>query len=102
MAWKVIKNKSARDIDLSFLILRTLATALYVAYGYIIDDIYVTISNIVPLICSVIILIVKAKYHNRVKDWHIAVDIVKKCRDKHGLNNQSDGWCELKDIITSL
>lgn len=34
LTWKVIKNKSARDIDLYFLMLRTVSTALYVVYDH--------------------------------------------------------------------
>lgn len=100
--YRVLKRRSAKDIDGYFLLMRTLATVLYIVYGILIDDIYIIVANIVPAISTVIIGIVKFRNHNRVVTWKEIHNNVDKTVNKSELSWNDDGWAEFKDYIEGL
>lgn len=57
-----IKIKETRDLSLLFLVIVFFQSLFLIFYGLTIADRFITIMNIAPLICSVILLFYKIKY----------------------------------------
>jgi MtN3 and saliva related transmembrane protein len=61
-AIKIIKTKNTKDISLTMYIVFVIGIACWLAYGLFIDSMPVILSNIVSIILSGTILILKIKY----------------------------------------
>lgn len=57
-----VKIKETRDLSLWFLILVFFQSLFLIFYGLAVTDKFITIMNISPLVCSLILLIYKFKY----------------------------------------
>lgn len=99
LVYRVVKRGSARDVDLYFLLLRVVGVCLLMAYGVVIDDIYVIVSNLVPLFASCIILAVKTKQHNTQVTWANVSNLLTKYIRKYNLSISTPHWSDLKHIL---
>ncbi len=59
---KGFTTKSVRDVALSWEIIGTISTVLWLAYGYMLVDYPIIIGNIINLICYILLLIQKRIY----------------------------------------
>lgn len=100
--YRIVKNRSARDVDTYFLIMRIIGTILYIIYGVLISDYYIITANVVPVICTVIILIIKIRYSKRSVTWNEIYLQIKKIKDKYHLDTNTQGWSELKNYILDV
>jgi uncharacterized protein with PQ loop repeat len=100
--YRIVKNGSARDVDSFFLLMRILGVILYIAYGVLIIDYYIIAANIVPMICTVIIVTVKIRYSKRTVTWDEVYQQVKKTKENHRLDTQSPGWSEFKNYVIGI
>lgn len=99
LVYRVIKRGSARDIDLWFLLIRLVAVTITIAYGIMIDDVFIVISNVVPFVSSLIILIVKAINHGKSGTWLDIKDYTVKYMAKYSLDHNSPGWSSFTEIL---
>lgn len=60
--WRVWRTKSAKDIDPSFLALRILNSVLTIAYGALLEDVYIITTNGIPLLSSIIVLGIRVRF----------------------------------------
>jgi uncharacterized protein with PQ loop repeat len=65
--YKTVKVKKADDLSFWFLILLLVQTLLLIGYGLSKPDVYIVAMNIVPLICSCMLLELKRTYKTRAK-----------------------------------
>jgi MtN3 and saliva related transmembrane protein len=61
---KTLKTRHARDISIWQPILLSIGVALWMFYGKLINDMPLMLANIVPLICNVMLTILKVRYRN--------------------------------------
>jgi MtN3 and saliva related transmembrane protein len=99
LVYRVLKRGSARDIDLWFLLIRSVAVTITIAYGIMIDDIFIVISNVVPLVSSLTILLVKAVNHGKSGTWIDVKDYTVKYMTKYTLDHNSPGWSSFTEIL---
>ena len=59
--YRVLRTKSAQDIDPWFLMLRILNSILTLAYGALLKDPYIISTNAIPLVSSAIVLYIRSK-----------------------------------------
>lgn len=100
--YRIVKNKSARDIDIYFLLLRILGTAGYIVYGVLIEDNYIIGANVFPMICTITIVIVKCRYNNRIVTWNEVHKYVQKNEEKYGLVHTTEGWADFKQYLSNI
>jgi MtN3 and saliva related transmembrane protein len=61
---KTMRTRHARDISIWQPILLSIGVALWLLYGLLIHDLPLVLSNIVPLICNIMLTILKVHYRN--------------------------------------
>jgi MtN3 and saliva related transmembrane protein len=63
--WKTIKTKSTRDLSIWYIIIQLLANSSYALYGILMNDPFVYVSNIIVVICNIVMIMLKCVYDNR-------------------------------------
>ncbi len=61
---KTLRTKHARDISVWQPLLLAIGIALWLVYGMLIHDLPLVLANIVPLICNIMLTILKLRYRN--------------------------------------
>ena len=61
---KTLRSKHARDISVWQPLLLAIGIALWLVYGLLIHDLPLVLANIVPLICNIMLTILKLRYRN--------------------------------------
>jgi MtN3 and saliva related transmembrane protein len=61
---KTMRTRHTRDISVWQPLLLSAGIALWLAYGVIIHDTPLILANIVPLICNIMLTILKLRYRN--------------------------------------
>ena len=61
---KTLRTRHARDISIWQPLLLAIGVGLWLIYGMLIHDAPLIISNIVPLICNIMLTILKLRYRN--------------------------------------
>jgi MtN3 and saliva related transmembrane protein len=61
---KTLRTKHARDISVWQPLLLAIGISLWLMYGMLIHDTPLVLANIVPLICNIILTILKLHYRN--------------------------------------
>lgn len=61
---KTLRTKHARDISVWQPLLLAFGIALWLVYGVLIHDLPLVLANIVPLICNIMLTILKVHYRN--------------------------------------
>jgi len=61
---KTLRTRHARDISIWQPLLLTIGLALWLMYGVLINDLPLVLANIVPLICNIMLTILKVHYRN--------------------------------------
>jgi MtN3 and saliva related transmembrane protein len=61
---KTLRTRHARDISVWQPLLLSLGIALWLIYGMLIHDLPLVLANIVPLICNIMLTILKVHYRN--------------------------------------
>ena len=61
---KTLRTRHARDISIWQPLLLALGVALWLIYGILIHDTPLVLANIVPLICNIMLTILKLCYRN--------------------------------------
>jgi len=61
---KTLRTRHARDISVWQPLLLSTGIALWLVYGLIIHDTPLVLANIVPLICNIMLTILKLRYRN--------------------------------------
>ncbi len=59
---KTLKTRHVRDISIWQPLLLAFGVALWMVYGVLINDFPVIVANITPLICNVILTVMKIRY----------------------------------------
>lgn len=62
--YKIIKTQKVRDINIYFFICRVCAAILYFIYGFLANDIVMTVSVIIPSIIDMCIIYFYCSYNN--------------------------------------
>jgi uncharacterized protein with PQ loop repeat len=66
--FKTVKIKKTDDLSLWFLILLFFQALLLIGYGLTKPDVYIVSMNIIPLLCSCVLLELKHKYSTHAKE----------------------------------
>ncbi len=66
-AWRMIKNKSSKDVSITTCIILAVGTFVWTVYGFLINDLVVIISFVVGVIGSWLVLAIKIKYDRQQK-----------------------------------
>jgi MtN3 and saliva related transmembrane protein len=61
---KTLRTRHARDISIWQPLLLAIGVALWLIYGMLIGDTPLMLANIVPLICNIMLTILKLRYRN--------------------------------------
>jgi MtN3 and saliva related transmembrane protein len=61
---KTLRTRHARDISVWQPLLLAIGIALWLMYGILINDMPLILANIVPLICNIMLTILKIRYRN--------------------------------------
>ena len=61
---KTVRTRHARDISIWQPLLLSIGVALWLIYGILIHDMPLILANIVPLICNILLTILKVHYRN--------------------------------------
>lgn len=61
---KTLRTRHARDISVWQPLLLAIGVALWLIYGMLIHDTPLVLANIVPLICNIMLTILKVRYRN--------------------------------------
>ena len=61
---KTLRTRHARDISIWQPLLLAFGVALWMIYGVLIHDLPLVLANIVPLICNIMLTILKVHYRN--------------------------------------
>jgi MtN3 and saliva related transmembrane protein len=61
---KTLRTRHARDISVWQPLLLAIGIALWLVYGMLIHDLPLVLANIVPLICNIMLTILKLRYRN--------------------------------------
>ncbi len=61
---KTLRTRHTRDISIWQPLLLAVGVALWLVYGILIRDTPLIVANIVPLICNVMLTILKLRYRN--------------------------------------
>ena len=61
---KTLRTRHARDISIWQPLLLAIGIALWLVYGALIRDLPLVLANIIPLICNIILTILKLRYRN--------------------------------------
>jgi MtN3 and saliva related transmembrane protein len=61
---KTLRTRHARDISILQPLLLAIGVALWLIYGMLIGDTPLMLANIVPLICNIMLTILKLRYRN--------------------------------------
>lgn len=61
---KTLKTRHARDISIWQPVLLSIGVALWMVYGRLINDVPLMLANIIPLICNIMLTILKLRYRN--------------------------------------
>ena len=61
---KTLRTRHARDISIWQPLLLAFGLSLWLVYGVLIHDLPLVLSNIVPLICNIMLTILKLRYRN--------------------------------------
>jgi len=99
LVYRVMKRGSARDIDLWFLLIRAVTVTITIVYGFMIDDTFIIISNVVPLLSSLTILLVKAVNHGKSGTWLDIKDYTARYMEKYALDHTSPGWSSFTELL---
>lgn len=59
---KTIRTKDTRNISLTMYVIYVIGVILWLAYGYVINDIVLLITNSFSLVFGIVLLIMKLKY----------------------------------------
>jgi MtN3 and saliva related transmembrane protein len=100
--YRIVKNKSARDVDLYFLLMRILGTAGYIVYGALIDDIYIIGANVFPMFCTIVIVTIKCRYNNRRVTWKEVHHHMQETKEKYELSQDTEGWNDFKQYVSMV
>jgi len=101
-AYRILKNGSARDVDPYFLSMRAVGTILYIIYGILINDIYVIISNVIPLVSTTIVIIVKVLNKYKRLTWvELTTGFVSSLL-KYKVNPLESQVIELYNVLQSM
>jgi MtN3 and saliva related transmembrane protein len=61
---KTLRTRHARDISIWQPLLLAIGIALWLVYGMLIHDLPLVLANIVPLICNIMLTILKLRYRS--------------------------------------
>jgi MtN3 and saliva related transmembrane protein len=61
---KTLRTRHARDISIWQPLLLAFGLSLWLMYGLLIHDLPLVLANIVPLICNIMLTILKVRYRN--------------------------------------
>jgi len=61
---KTLRTRHARDISIWQPFLLAIGIALWLIYGVLIHDLPLVLANIIPLICNIMLTILKVHYRN--------------------------------------
>ncbi len=61
---KTLRTRHARDISIWQPLLLAIGIALWLIYGMLIHDTPLILANIVPLVCNIMLTILKMRYRN--------------------------------------
>jgi MtN3 and saliva related transmembrane protein len=61
---KTLRTRHARDISIWQPLLLAIGIALWLIYGMLIHDMPLILANIIPLICNIMLTILKLRYRN--------------------------------------
>ena len=61
---KTLRTRHARDISIWQPLLLAIGIALWLVYGVLIRDLPLVLANIIPLICNIMLTILKLRYRN--------------------------------------
>jgi MtN3 and saliva related transmembrane protein len=61
---KTLRTRHARDISVWQPLLLAIGISLWLVYGMLIHDLPLVLANIVPLICNIMLTILKLRYRN--------------------------------------
>lgn len=61
---KTLSTRHARDISIWQPLLLAFGVALWMIYGILIDDLPLILANIIPLLCNVLLTVLKLQYRN--------------------------------------
>ena len=64
-----------------------------------IDDMFIIISNVVPLVSSLIVLLVKAINHGKAGTWIDIKDYTVRYMKKYTLDHTSPGWSSFTELL---
>jgi MtN3 and saliva related transmembrane protein len=62
---KTWRSKSAKDLSLGMFLLFSLGVALWLIYGFIVNDIPVIAANFITLVLACVLLFFKIRYRNQ-------------------------------------
>lgn len=60
--YKTYKSKTTRDLSMIMLVNFVICSALWIAYGHLTDTMSVTLTNVIMLVCSIILIYFKWSY----------------------------------------
>jgi len=61
---KTLRSRHARDISVWQPLLLSIGIALWLVYGILINDLPLVLANIIPLICNIMLTILKLRYRD--------------------------------------
>jgi MtN3 and saliva related transmembrane protein len=61
---KTLRTRHARDISVWQPLLLAIGISLWLVYGMLVHDLPLVLANIVPLICNIMLTILKLRYRN--------------------------------------
>ncbi|MFZ2949261.1 MAG: SemiSWEET transporter [Desulfuromonadaceae bacterium] len=59
---KTLRTRHARDISVWQPLLLAFGVALWMVYGFLINDLPLIVANIIPLICNALLTVMKIRY----------------------------------------
>jgi MtN3 and saliva related transmembrane protein len=59
-----LRTRHARDISIWQPLLLTIGIALWLIYGILIQDLPLVLANIIPLVCNIMLTILKLRYRD--------------------------------------
>lgn len=63
--YKSIRTLHTRDLSTSFLVIILFQALFLILYGFTKPDLYILYSNVIPLVCSIILVYLKYKFKDR-------------------------------------
>jgi len=62
--YKSLRTKHTRDLSTAFLVIILFQALFLILYGITKPDILILCGNVIPLICSIVLIYLKFLYHN--------------------------------------